>query len=419
MLKIEFFVHVREWSVWKKESEIISVFISHFIDSSHKCDKGEIIMRFIHTSDLHLGKRLGEYSLYEDQKAMLDWLCDLCREKNADGILIAGDIYDRSNPSAESVALFDGFLSRLSAQGTLAFVINGNHDAPERVSYGGKLFAAQGIYVSEVFDGEVRRVDLTDVYGELHIYLLPFVKPVQVREAYGTEAESYTDALREVVCRLQVDTETRNILVAHQYITGSAHSESEIFMGGLDNVDASVLADFDYTALGHLHRCQRAGGENIRYSGSPLAYSFGEWMDSKGVLLVDVGEKGRTDTAFIPYTPLHILAELEGSYADLTSHAFYEKMDRDVYLRILLTDTTEVPDAMAKLSVIYPRIVRLEYTHFNKIVSEGVIEGEAVSEKISPMDVFASFFEQQNDCVLNEEEMQYLEQLIRGWEGAE
>lgn len=373
-------------------------------------------MRFIHTSDLHLGKRLGEFTLYEEQKAMLDWLCGLCREKNADGILIAGDIYDRSNPPAEAVALFDGFLSDLASQGTRAFIISGNHDAPERVSYGGKLFAERGIFVSTVFDGEVRRVDCVDAYGNVHIYLLPFVKPVQVREAYETTVESYTDALREVISHLHTDTESRNILVAHQYITGAEHSESESFVGGLDNVDASVLEGFDYTALGHLHRCQRAGGDNIRYSGSPLAYSFGEWKDNKGVLLVDIAEKGRTEIDFIPYTPISPLTELEGSYEELTSRAFYEKLDKNKFLRILLTDTTEVPDAMAKLSVIYPRIVRLEYTHFRKIIMNEIYEGDAAAVKISPIDVFSAFFVQQNDCELNEEEMQYLEQLMYGWE---
>ncbi len=376
-------------------------------------------MRFIHTSDLHLGKRLGEYPLYAEQKAMLDWLCNLCTEHSADGILIAGDIYDRSNPSAESVALFDTFLSRLAEQGTHAYIISGNHDAPERISYGGRLFAEQNIHVSAVFDGNVRRVDTSDAYGNLHIYLLPFVKPVQVREAYDTDTESYTDAVREVIERMEVNTDERNILVAHQFITGASHSESEIFMGGQDNVDAAVLADFDYTALGHLHRCQRAGGENIRYSGSPLAYSFGEYRDTKGVLLMEIREKGDTVIDFIPYKPISPLEELEGTYEELTKKDFYENRRRDSFLRILLTDTTEVPDAMAKLSVIYPKIVRLEYTRFREIVYEGLTDGDISAEKISPMDVFSAFFTRQNECDLNEEEAAYLEELIRGWEGNE
>jgi len=373
-------------------------------------------MRFIHTSDLHLGKRLGEYRLYEEQKAVLDWICGLCREKEADGILIAGDIYDRSNPPAEAVTLFDGFLTELAAQGTLVFAISGNHDAPERVSYGSQLFSAKGVYLSTLFDGEVRCAEVTDAFGKLRIFLLPFVRPVQVQQAYGIETESYSDALREIVERLQINTAERNILVAHQFITGASRSESEeMYIGGLDNVDASVLAPFDYAALGHLHRCQRAGGDNIRYAGAPLAYSFGECRDTKGVLLIDVGEKGTVETEFIPRKPLYPLTELEGSYAELTSRSFYENLNKEAFLRIILTDTEEIPDAMAKLSVIYPQIVRLEYAHFHRIIAEGINTSCSSEETLSPMHVFASFFERQNDCALSETETAYLEKLINGW----
>ena len=229
-------------------------------------------MKFLHLSDLHLGKRVNEFSMLEDQEFILKKILNIIDEQKPDAVIIAGDVYDKSVPSAEAVELFDDFLVRLSRRNLSVFVISGNHDSPERIAFGGRLMDKSGIYMSPVYGGKVEPITLTDRQGEINVYMLPFVKPSQVRRFFpDREILSYTDAVRIAVEEMNIDTSKRNLLITHQFVTGANRTESEeVSVGGSDNVDASVFADFDYVALGHIHRAQKCGGEYIRYSGTPL-----------------------------------------------------------------------------------------------------------------------------------------------------
>ena len=277
-------------------------------------------MRLAHISDLHLGKRLHEISFLEDQAYILEEICKILRDEKPDAVLIAGDIYDKSAPSAEAVRLFDDFLSELSADGQMVFAISGNHDSAARVAYGGRIMAKSGVYLSNPeYRGEVFSVSLEDNDGRVDIYLLPFIKPIHVSLAFPEEKiESYTDALRVAVERMPVDSKRRSVLVAHQFVTGAVRSDSEeVSVGGLDNVDATVFAPFSYVALGHIHRPQNIGSSRVRYSGTPLKYSFSEAGDEKSVTLAELDGKGAVDLRTIPLKPKHDLREIEGTYDEL------------------------------------------------------------------------------------------------------
>ena len=246
-------------------------------------------MKLIHTADWHLGKNIEGHSRLEEQRLFLKDFINICEEEQADIIIIAGDIYDKPVPPVEAVQVFDGFLTRLADRKIPVFAISGNHDSAERISFGAHLMSSRGVYLSRVYDGTVEKISLTDSYGEVCIYLLPFLKPAAVRHVFEeAEISSYQDAVRLAVRKLEVDPEKRNLLVAHQFVTGASRCESEeIIVGGLDQVDASVFEDFDYVALGHLHSPQHVGRETIRYCGTPLKYSFSESEQEKSVTIVE------------------------------------------------------------------------------------------------------------------------------------
>ena len=263
-------------------------------------------MKFVHLSDLHIGKRVNEFSMLEDQKYILEQILSLVRDEQADGVFLAGDLYDKAVPPAEAVRVLDEFLTRLAGMGVPVFAVSGNHDSAERVAFGARLLSGRGVYLSPVYDGHVERVCLTDDYGEVRVYLLPFVRPAVVRHVFEEEEiGSYQDAVRAAVEHMEVEPSVRNVLVAHQFVTGAARCESEeILVGGLDNVDASVFDDFDYVALGHIHSPQHVGRETVRYCGTPLKYSFSEAEQEKSVTVVELREKGRSEIRKIPLKPL-------------------------------------------------------------------------------------------------------------------
>ena len=248
-------------------------------------------MKLIHLSDLHLGKRVNEYSMVEDQKYILKEILRIIDEVSCDGVIIAGDVYDKSVPSAEAVTLFDDFLCDLADRHLRVFVISGNHDSAERMSFGARLIDAAGIHISPAYNGHTAPITLTDEYGKINIYMLPFVKPVNVRKFFEDEIiETYTDAMRVAVSNMSINTEERNILVTHQFVTGATRTESEeISVGGTDNVDVSVFDGFDYVALGHIHSPQSCSEARVRYSGTPLKYSFSEAKDEKSVTVITLG----------------------------------------------------------------------------------------------------------------------------------
>lgn len=376
-------------------------------------------MKFIHLSDLHLGKRVNEYSMLEDQEYILKEIIHIIDAEKPDGVMIAGDVYDKSVPSAEAVQLFDNFLVQLAKRKLEVFVISGNHDSPERMAFGSRIMDAGGIHISPAYQGELVSYSMHDEYGAVDVYLMPFIKPAQVRRFCEDEITSYTDAVRFVISKLNINTENRNVLVTHQFVTGSVRSESEeISVGGSDQVDADVFEPFDYVALGHLHSPQNCGSERIRYCGTPLKYSFSEAKDRKSVTVVELAEKGTVSYRTIDLIPQHDLVELRGTYAELTLKSFYEGTTwQEDYTHITLTDEEDIPDAIGKLRVVYHRLMKLDYD--NKRTRTSLEIGGAVDvESKSPLELFSDFYELQNNQPMSPEQSEYMKLLIeKTWEG--
>lgn len=376
-------------------------------------------MKFIHLSDLHLGKRVNEYSMLEDQEYILKEIIHIIDAEKPDGVMIAGDVYDKSVPSAEAVQLFDNFLVQLAKRKLEVFVISGNHDSPERMAFGSRIMDAGGIHISPAYQGELVSYSMHDEYGAVDVYLMPFIKPAQVRRFCEDEITSYTDAVRFVISKLNINAENRNVLVTHQFVTGSVRSESEeISVGGTDNVDADVFEPFDYVALGHLHSPQNCGSERIRYCGTPLKYSFSEAKDRKSVTVVELAEKGTVSYQTIDLIPQHDLVELRGTYAELTLKSFYENTTwQEDYTHITLTDEEDIPDAIGKLRAVYHRLMKLDYD--NKRTRTSLEIGGAVDvESKSPLELFSDFYELQNNQPMSPEQFEYMKSLIeKTWEG--
>ncbi len=377
-------------------------------------------MKFVHLSDLHIGKRVNEFSMLEDQEYILTVIINIIDEQAPDGVIIAGDIYDKAVPSAEAVELFDDFLVRLSKRDLKVFVISGNHDSAERIAFGGRLMDKSGIYMSPVYNGKVESITLTDEFGEVNVYMLPFVKPSNVRRFFpDSEIASYTDAVRVAVKSMNIDKEKRNILITHQFVTGASRTESEdVSVGGTDNVEASVFEDLDYVALGHIHRAQKCGSEFIRYSGTPLKYSFSEAKDSKTVTVLNIREKGDIDLDFIPLIPKRDMVEIKGKYDEITLKSFWENTSyQQDYVHITLTDEEDIPDVLTKLRVIYKNIMKLDYDNKRTRTANEINGAEKVREK-TPLEHFSDFYELQNGQPLSEEQISFVTDIIEQiWEG--
>lgn len=370
-------------------------------------------MKLIHLSDLHLGKRVNEFSMLEDQQYILTEILHIMDEEQPDGVLIAGDVYDKTVPSAEAVALLDDFLVRLAKRDLQIFLISGNHDSPERMAFGGRLMEGSGVHLAPVYDGRVSPITLTDAYGTVNFYLLPFVKPAHVRRCFPErEITTYTDALAAAIEAMGVDTNGRNVLVTHQFVTGAARCDSEeLSVGGTDNVDVSVFDPFDYVALGHIHGPQRVGRETVRYCGTPLKYSFSEAGHQKSVTVVELGPKGTVSVRTVPLIPLRDLAELRGTYEELTFRGFYEgtSYQKD-YVHITLTDEEDVPDAMRKLQIIYPNLMKLDYDN-RRTRAGACLDGAEDAEQKSPLELLEEFYEKQNGQPMGEEQQAF----ARAW----
>lgn len=376
-------------------------------------------MKFLHISDLHIGKRVHEFPMLEDQTYILSQILSVACEERADAVVIAGDIYDKPIPSAEAVRLFDSFLTGLSQRQIRVFAISGNHDSPERIAFGARLMSGARVYMSPVYNGTVTKIAIQDAYGEVYIHLLPFLKPASVRHALEQEStqaapENYQEAVEMAISRMEADDRQRNVLVAHQFVTGAGRCESEeVVIGGLDNVDAGVFEAFDYVALGHIHSPQSIGRKTVRYCGTPLKYSFSEAGQEKSVTVVDMKEKGNVDVYAIPLAPLHDMRCIRGSYLEVTARSFYQETDTDDYIQITLTDEEDVPDAMAKLRVIYPNLMRLEYDNSRTKRSQ-TIEAVKELERKSEVELFQEFYELQNNRPMSETQAEYVRQMIAG-----
>lgn len=371
-------------------------------------------MKFLHLSDLHLGKRVNGFSMLEDQAHILRQILAILDDEQPDGVLIAGDVYDKSVPSVEAVELLDGFLTELRARGVPVLLISGNHDSPERLAFGGRVMDSCGIHISPVYDGALAPVTLHDAFGPVHVWLLPFVKPAHVRRWFpDADIESYTDAVAEAVAHMDIDTAARNVLVTHQFVTGGTRSGSEeLSVGGTDNVDSGVFAPFDYVALGHLHGAQHIGRETIRYAGSPLKYSFSEARQHKSVTVVTLGEKGDVQVRTVALTPLRELREIRGSYDELTARSFYEHTTyRSDYLHLILTDEQDVFDAMSRLRTIYPYLMTLDYDNARTRAAGGM-SVPAETERRTPLELFEALYTRQNHQPMSEVQRAYIAQLM-------
>ncbi len=375
-------------------------------------------MKLIHISDLHLGKRVNEFPMLDDQRYILNQILAITEKECADGVLIAGDIYDKSVPSAEAVQVFDWFITQLADRGRKVFAISGNHDSAERLAFGVQLMKGKGVYLPPVYDGTLYQIELTDAWGGLCVYLLPFIKPAVVRHVMEGELaqgqpESYQEAVRLALSRVHMDRAKRNILVAHQFVTGAARCESEeITVGGIDQVDAGLFEAFDYVALGHILSPQSVGRETVRYCGTPLKYSFSEAAQKKSVTVVELKEKGVTELHTVPLVPRHDMREIRGSYLEVTARSFYQGTDTEDYVRITLTDEEDIPDGMQKLRVIYPNLMRLQYDN-NRTRQSREIEASLDVERKSELELFEEFYELQNNRPMKEEQTELVRQMLK------
>jgi exonuclease SbcD len=374
-------------------------------------------VKLFHLSDLHIGKRVNEFSMIEDQKYILTQILYAADQEKPDGILISGDVYDRTIPTAEAVQVFDAFLTRLSEQKIPAFIISGNHDSAERLAFGSSLMGKSGIYFSKVYDGTVEKIPMQDAYGTVWIYLLPFLRPSTIRHALPERAEevqSAADAVRIALEQTKIDEKERNVLLAHQFVTGAKRCDAEeLQVGDVDQIPAELFASFEYVALGHIHSPQKVGRETVRYCGAPLKYSFSEAGQEKSITVVELKEKGSVDLRTIPLKPLHDLRKIRGTYLEVTAKSFYENRDCEDYLQVTLTDEEDVPDGMAKLRTIYPNLMRLEYDNKRTRSNAEVRAAERVEEK-SELELFQEFYELQNNQSMTEVQEQFVEELLRG-----
>ncbi len=374
-------------------------------------------MRLLHLADLHIGRRVNESSLLDDQKHILQQILDICSEKQPDGLVIAGDVYDKTIPAAEAVELLDEFLTEVAGRRVQCWVVSGNHDSAERIAFGSRIMADRGVHMARVFDGTLTPTTVHDKYGEVDIYLLPFIKPAQVRRFYPDEdIDSFESAVRKVIDGCPLTPGRRNILVAHQFVTSAGmepeRSDSEsISVGGVDNVDAGVFAAFDYVALGHLHSPQPIGRDTIRYAGSPLKYSFSEVRQTKSVTVVDLREKGDIHIETIPLRPLRDMRRIKGPIAQLLAPATYFGTNTGDYLQVTLTDEDEIVDAMSKLRTVYPNVMHLDYDNQRSRALNEIGAALDVAVK-NPLQLFEEFYRLQNNQPMDLAQIEIVGQML-------
>ena len=377
-------------------------------------------MKFFHLSDLHLGKSVHEFSMLEDQEYILKVILNIADEEKPQSVLISGDVFDRTVAPTEALRLFDDFLDGLVRRNVEVFIISGNHDSADRLAFGSRLMERSGVHISPIYNGTIKPFRLLDEFGELNVFLLPFLKPVQVKRFYPEhEIASWTDAIRTVIEHMDIDVSKRNILLAHQFVTGASTCESEeINVGGADNVDAEVFALFDYVALGHLHGPQSITRSTIRYCGSPLKYSFSEAIQTKSVSVVECGGKGNVSVKEIPLIPKRDMREIRGKYLEVTSRDFYRNLNTDDYYRITLTDEDDQLDVIGKLRVLYPNLMRLDYDN-TRTRTESSVTGVSDASQYTPIQLFDMLYEEQNGQPISDMQRAFLNDLIElVWEDA-
>lgn len=381
---------------------------------------GRLAMKLIHLSDLHLGKRVNEVSMLDDQRYILEQILGIIEDEKPGAVLIAGDVYDKSVPLTEAVTLFDEFLTVLAKKKVPVLIISGNHDSAERLAFGNRLMKESGMYISPVYTGKIEPVVMEDSEGEVYFWMMPFLKPVHVRQYFPeAEIESYSNACAQVVQDMQIDVAKRNVLLAHQFVTGAKTCESEErSVGGTENVNAEVFVAFDYVALGHLHGPQNIGSEKMRYCGSPLKYSFSEAKDHKSVTVAELGKKGELTLRLIPLVAKRDMKEIRGSFEKVGSAEFTDALKREDenalenYCHITLTDEEEIPGVAMKLRAIYPNLMKVSYDNVRTRSYQEITDAEDVEEK-SAVALFCELYQKQNNAEMSREQLQYVEELMK------
>ena len=375
-------------------------------------------MKIFHIADLHLGKKVHEFSMFDEQKHILEQILDHIYERNADALLISGDIYDKAVPSTEAVHLLDQFLTALSEREIATYMISGNHDSAQRLDFASRLLAENKIHIAGIFQKDVLHVSQKDDYGEVTFTLMPFLKPVQVASAFGLDKTfSYEEAMAFVLDSVSINKNNRNVLLAHQFVTWRkeiVRSDSETYsVGGIDEMDASIFEAFDYVALGHLHAPQRVGYDHIRYAGSPLKYSFSEIRQKKGITVIDIREKGNITYNFIPLSPIRQMREIKGPLQGLLELGRMDE-ERYDYIRAILTDNEALLDPIGQLRSVYPNLMTLEMER------EGELKNEILSletKVFHPDELFFDFFEKQNKKELSHEQRTIVDKIWSGLAG--
>ena len=374
-------------------------------------------MKFLHLGDLHLGKVVHQYSMLEDQRQLLDQVCACAESEHADAVIIAGDVYDRHLPPEEAVNLLDDFLTELTARGLEVFMIAGNHDSRMRLRFGSRLLSAKGLHIACDPQDALRPITMRDAWGELNVWMLPFIKPVYVRSFLDREIEGWQDAVSAMIAAMEIDQQARNVLIAHQFVAGAQTCDSEqaAMVGGVDQIAVSTFAAFDYVALGHLHSPQQVGRPHVRYSGSLMKYSFSEAAQHKQMVFADLREKGEIKLSFVPFQLPHDMRILRGTYDELAASG-HEDAHREDYLRIILTDEEPVPDALARLRTVYPHIMELEYDNIRTSLQQQV---ESKVKERGAMELMAELYVLQNNQPLSDKQRDCLRALLEASEEGE
>ena len=369
-------------------------------------------MKIAHISDLHLGKQLYSFSLTEDQEYILNKIVSVIKEQKVEVLLIAGDIFDKNVASLDGIKLFRKFLNDLVKNQIAVMIISGNHDSPERLTFGAEFMKSHKLYFSKVYDGTIEPVILQDEYGPVNFYLLPFIRPAEVKHFFPDEQiKSYEDAVKLAVKNLNIDKAQRNIILSHQAIINAQTCDSEeSIIGGLDTISADIYNDFDYCALGHIHTPQKIR-DNVIYCGSPLKYSTSEMKKDKSMPIIELGEKGKIEINYEPLIPLRDIREIKAKFYEIIEMAKKDPYNKEDYINIILTDENETMDALSTLRESYPNIIHLSYEN-SSTQNTANLDDIVFDNKTSPLELFEDFFENRGGRQLTSEEKDFMQNLI-------
>lgn len=375
-------------------------------------------MRTAHLADLHLGKTVNGFSMIDEQKHILDEILDIFKQEQIEAVMIAGDVFDRPIPSVEAIRLFNDFLNALVNEHCEVFIIAGNHDSGDRLSFGAELFENMHIHIAGNYEGVIPSYAMKDPYGTIVFHLLPFIRPINVNryiDEQDDKAADYTQAVQKALANDTVDPSVRNVILSHQFVTGVEVDENgseELIVGGLDQVSGSVYDAYDYVCLGHIHHPQHVMRDTMVYSGTPLKYSFSEASQTKHVVIIDFHEKGNMIITAVPLHPLHEMREVQGTYDEVIHLPKSED-----YMHVTLTDENDVPDAIRDLRQIFPNIMKLDYNN-RRTQNASHIEVQQETITRSPLEIFSTFFTERTHSELQDEQIKLLEELIpQVWEG--